>query len=69
MGYEHEKSGFTDKYQYRSWLSIEGLGVVEPERGKPIPFNPRWYRAWEAELYRQAVLRTGQKKWNLCRFG
>ena len=70
MDNEKEEAGFlSQNLKGQPWLRIEGIGVVEPAGGKPVPFKSRWYRAWEAELYHQAVRGTGQNIWNLCRFG
>lgn len=53
----------------RPWAvsTLVGLSVVQPEQA-PVPFEPRWFRAWEAEQYRRAVRKTGRRRWDICRF-
>ncbi|QKE64211.1 hypothetical protein HNE05_12905 [Aquipseudomonas campi] len=48
-------------------LALVGLSVVQPERA-PLPYAQRWFRAWEGELYRRAVRKTGRRQWDLSRF-
>lgn len=48
-------------------LALIGLSVVQPERA-PAPYVARWFRAWEGELYRRAVRKSGRRQWDLSRF-
>ncbi|MES2817499.1 MAG: hypothetical protein V4812_00745 [Pseudomonadota bacterium] len=49
-------------------LAVAGLSVVQPQVA-PQPFAARWFRAWEGDLHRQAVRKTGRRHWDLTRFG
>ena len=48
-------------------LMLAGLSVVQPTR-VAAPYSPRWYRAWEGDLYRHAVRKTARRQWDLTRF-
>lgn len=48
-------------------LALVGLSVVQPERAS-LPYAARWFRAWEGDLYRRAVRKTGRRQWDLSRF-
>ena len=48
-------------------LMLAGLSVVQPTRAA-APYSLRWYRAWEGDLYRRAVRKTGRRQWDLTRF-
>ena len=48
-------------------LMIAGLSVVQPTRAA-APYSLRWYRAWEGDLFRLAVRKTGRSQWDLTRF-
>ena len=48
-------------------LALVGLSVLQAERA-PQRFEPRWFRAWEAQLYRKAARRTGRRQWDFSRF-
>lgn len=48
-------------------LALVGLSVVQPGRASQ-PYAARWFRAWEGDLYRRAVRKTGRRQWDLSRF-
>ena len=50
-----------------SALALVGLSVLQAERA-PQRFEPRWFRAWEAQLYQRAARKTGRRQWDFSRF-
>jgi hypothetical protein len=48
-------------------LALVGMSLVQPDRA-PQAYVPRWFRAWEGELYRRAVRKAGRRQLNLSRF-
>ncbi|MEO4047558.1 hypothetical protein AAFN46_10765 [Pseudomonas sp. CAU 1711] len=48
-------------------LALVGLSVLQAE-GAPRRFEPRWFRAWEAQLHRRAARQTGRRQWDFSRF-
>lgn len=53
--------------QHSNTLALVGLSVLQAERA-PQRFEPRWFRAWEAQLYRKAARQTGRRQWDFSRF-
>lgn len=50
-------------------LALDGLAVTRSEERELAPYEPRWFRAWEAELYRDVRRRVSRGPWSVSRFG
>ena len=50
-------------------LALDGLAVTRPEARESARYQPRWFRAWEAELYSGVRRRVARRPWSVCRFG
>lgn len=61
-------SGAQDREVREVMLAVDGLAVARPEAHDGGPYQPQWFRAWEAELYRHVRNRMGRGPSSISRF-